>query len=92
MKNNGGKIRIILRRAQADASIINVPILLYFLIKDTGWLWWYSIILIVGILYRIYDTKVIFGQEWDAIFTKSKVFRELINDVKQIKSNMAKTE
>ena len=88
MKHNGGKIRIILRRAQADMSIINAPILLFLLIKETGWLWWYSLAAVASMLSRVFDFKVIFGQEWDAIFMKSKVFQDLVNDVRQIKEKI----
>lgn len=88
MKYNGGKIRINLRRAQSDASIINAPILLYFLINDTGWLWWYSLVALAFISYRIIDFKTVLGQEWDVILTKSKVFQSLVNDVKEIKEKI----
>lgn len=92
MKNNIGKVRTIFNRARTDATAFQLLMIGYLFVKEAGWHWWYIPVVVLFILYRVYDTRKILGQEWDFIFEKSRIFQELVNDVKQIKSNMAKTK
>lgn len=85
---NIGKYKVIFDRARSYAQSINVFILVYLLIDKTGWLWWYSLIIIVGLIIVYFDNKHVIGQERDYIWTRPGELKNMIENIKYIKSKV----
>jgi len=70
MKIDGGKIKVVFDRARSYAQTFNTVMIAYLFIKQAGWHWWYSLILVFMVFVMVYDWYYVIAQERDTIWTR----------------------
>ena len=90
MKINGGTVKVIFDRARNYAQAINVLMITYLFLKESGWHWWYLGILVLLILLLIYDWYYVIAQERDTIWTRPGTLNDMREQIKEIHSRLVK--
>ena len=84
-KNMVGKLRIAILRSTFLFSLQTWAMIVYSIIRDTGFLWWYVLVPIGIISWMIFDMVIIWKQELEISLKDNKEWRELRTEIKELK-------
>ena len=73
-----GKLSFWYRRAKERASNFTQLMIVYLFLKESGWQWWYLVIIFLFCIFMMFDIKYILPKETEYGFTRSETFRRLI--------------
>ncbi len=80
-----GKLRIAILRSTFLFSLQTWMMIVYSIIRDTGFLWWYALVPIGIISWMIFDMVIIWKQELEISLKDNKEWRELRTEIKELK-------
>lgn len=73
-----GKIKAIFDRQRSYLTSVNFLMISYLFFKDTGWSWWYLLVIPFWLVFVYVDTRYILPKEIDYLHRKSPVLKELL--------------
>ena len=85
--NEAAEVRIFDREKQS-LGVFNFIMLVYLVLKDITWSWWFLLIPPAGIIWAWFDVTFIMPAEKDYHQTKTPMWLELFRDVKWIRKKM----
>ena len=83
-----GKYKVLFDRAKSYAGAFNTLMIGYLFFKETGFQWWYLLIIIIFGFWLYIDQKYILGKERDYIWTRNGKVNDMLDNIKYIREKI----